>query len=129
MILRKPTLPVGRDDLEETVGGEAEKVEHAGDHQGVRQAKASQALVDRLEIDQAVDHGPQHEDPDERVRQRQPCHQQVGRLPRLALADQRVQHQAVQQQDEGRQDELKQETSCQFPGGPSYLAPGRSAPG
>ena len=112
MILRKPTLPVGRDDLEETVGGEAEKVEHAGDHHGVRQAKASQALVDRLEVDQAVDRDPQNEDPGESVRQRQPRHQQVGRLPGPALADHRVQHQAVQQQDEGRQGELKQERSC-----------------
>ena len=51
-------------------------------------------------------------DPGESVCQRQPRHQQVGRLPGLSLADHRVQHQAVHQQDEGRHDSLKQERSC-----------------
>ena len=41
MILRKTTLPEGRDDLEETVGCETEQVEHAGEEYGVHQAQAS----------------------------------------------------------------------------------------
>ena len=118
-ILRRTNLPVGRDDPEE-----ADVTSTKGQSwwrpcypQGQR------------ERDDFVIFCPQHEDPGESVRQRQPRHQQVGRLPGLALADHRVQHQAVQQQDEGRQDELKQERSCQFSGGPLYRAPGRSAPG